>query len=408
MRQFWVGLKLDLKQLRQGYIKLLLFIVSSIILSISIGVAGSQILYDDVSVEPFGLAIVDHEDSQWTHMIIGMVEQMDTVTRLCKIQRVEEVEAKDKLKKGEVMAIITIPGNFVRDVMTGVNTPLTIEKKEGTFLENVVVDKLITSATKLLSAAQIGVYSTLDCYNMYGDGDSKSYEQLLQEINLVFIKRMLARNKLFLEKEIVATGSLEPFVYYVLSGFVIMMILSLMLTIHIIEPMNNRELLMRYKVAKVKAHQIILQKWLALTLFYIVLGGIILTVLALASKWVGMNMTWRLSVNGIVGVLITFATLAAIGVLIALILKRSEAYGLFLFVLALVQAFLSGGLLPSAFMPEYINKLGYFTYNKYAISLLGNLTGVRCHLNAYLGAGLILISSLVISCLILIKRGVTR
>ena len=321
MRQFWVGLKLDLKQLRQGYIKLLLFIVSSIILSISIGVAGSQILYDDVSVEPFGLAIVDHEDSQWTHMIIGMVEQMDTVTRLCKIQRVEEVEAKDKLKKGEVMAIITIPGNFVRDVMTGVNTPLTIEKKEGTFLENVVVDKLITSATKLLSAAQIGVYSTLDCYNMYGDGDSKSYEQLLQEINLVFIKRMLARNKLFLEKEIVATGSLEPFVYYVLSGFVIMMILSLMLTIHIIEPMNNRELLMRYKVAKVKAYQIILQKWLALTLFYIVLGGIILTVLALASKWVGMNMTWRLSVNGIVGVLITFATLAAIGVLIALILS---------------------------------------------------------------------------------------
>lgn len=283
MRGFWIGLKLDFKQIKSGYLKLLLFAISMIILCLAIGVAGNQILYDKTTVEPFGLAIVDKEDSEWTHMIMDAVSQMETVTRLCEIQVTDEMSAKEKLNSGEVVAIITIPPNFVEDVMTGENTPIIIEKKEGTMLEGIVVDKLITAGTKLLSAAQVGIYATLDCYS-YGNGEEKDYSRLLQEINLIFAKRMLARNQIYKEKEVVATGALSPLVHYLLTAFIVMMMLSLILVMQIIEPLNQNEMLMRYKVAHVKSGTILLEKWVCLMGFNIVLGTLSLGTIAICGR----------------------------------------------------------------------------------------------------------------------------
>lgn len=406
MSIFWAGLKLDLKWMRGNYIKFVLFIMSAVILSLAIGLGGSQMLYDDVAVEPFELAIVDYEDSKWTHMIIDIVGQMETVTRLCNIQVMEEKQATAKLESGEVMAIISIPEHFVSDVMTGKNTPLTLEKKEGIILENVVVDKLITAAAKLLSSAQVGIYSTLDCYRGYGDEDIEAYNRLLQEVNIVFAKKMLARNQLFLEKEIVATGRLSVMAHYLLSGFVMMMLLGLMLTVQIIEPFNQQEMLMRYKVAKVKGRFILLEKWMMLTLYHTLLGSIILGIMALCSEQVGLEIDWTFNVNGYLGSLLTFSSLSAMGLLLGMLFKNSEAYGMFLFLMTIVQAFFSGGLLPSAFMPDMVNRLGYFTYTKYAIGLLGNLMGVVSEAKYYIGAGMILVGSLLGSCILMKKRGI--
>lgn len=405
MRGFWIGLKLDFKQIKAGYLKLLLFAISMIILCLAIGVAGNQILYDKTTVEPFGLAIVDEEDSEWTHMIMDAVSQMETVTRLCEIQVTDEMGAKEKLNSGEVVGIITIPPNFVEDVMTGKNTPIIIEKKEGTMLEGIVVDKLIAAGTKLLSAAQVGIYATLDCYS-YGNGEEKDYSRLLQEINLIFAKRMLARNQIYKEKEVVATGALSPLVHYLLTAFIVMMMLSLILVMQIIEPLNQNEMLMRYKVAKVKGSTILLQKWVCLMGFNIVLGTLSLGAIAICGRKIDFPIQWHISVATLMSAVLVAGGLAAIGLFVGMLLRGKEAYGLFIFLITLVQAFLAGGIIPDAFLPETIHKLGYFTYNKYAIYILGSLFGIEVELQYYLSAGFILVGSLIGCYIIMRKRGI--
>lgn len=98
--------------------------------------------------------------------------------------------------------------------------------------------------------------------------------------------------------------------------------------------------------------------------------------------------------------------LAAMGLFIGMLLRGKEAYGLFIFLITLVQAFLAGGIIPDAFLPEMIHKLGYFTYNKYAIYILGSLFGIEVELQYYLGAGFILVGSLIGCYIIMRKRGI--
>lgn len=93
MKLLWVGIKLDFKQIKLNRVRLLFFSIQMIILCMAIGIAGSHILYAEKSVQPFVLAIVDKENSEWTHMIMDTIKQMETVTELCEIQVMDEEAA---------------------------------------------------------------------------------------------------------------------------------------------------------------------------------------------------------------------------------------------------------------------------------------------------------------------------
>lgn len=407
MRSLWVGVKLDFKRIKANTLRLLVFSIQMVILCMAIGIAGSHILYADKNVQPFVLAIVDKEDSEWTHMIIDTIKQMETVTELCEIQMMEEKEAIKKLSRDEVMAIAIIPEHFVHDVMVGINTPLTIQKKNSTMIESVVIDKLIVAGVKLLSAAQAGVYSTLDCYELYGADEGASYNVLMQEINLIFAKKMLARNRMFEVEEVRATGAITTLEHYILSGFIVMMMLSLMLVMNIIEPLNERDMLMRYSVSKIKGRYLVIQKLISLSIFNIVLGGAILGGVMLLTRYSNLPISWQGSWQGVLGGVLGAIGLASMGLFIGLLLKGKETYSLFVFLITMIQAFLSGGIVPSAFLPDFITRLGHFTYNEYAIKLLGNMLGAICEPVFYIGMLIMVIISMFGSSMVLKKRGLS-
>lgn len=402
-----MGIKLDFKRMKANTLRLLVFSIQMVILCMAIGIAGSHILYADKNVQPFVLAIVDKEDSEWTHMIIDTIKQMETVTELCEIQMMGEEEAIKKLSRDEVMAIAIIPEHFVHDVMVGINTPLTIQKKDSTMIESVVIDKLIVAGVKLLSAAQAGIYSTLDCYELYGTDEGASYHVLMQEINLIFAKKMLARNRMFEVEEVRATGAITTLEHYILSGFIVMMMLSLMLVMNIIEPLNERDMLMRYSVSKIKGRYLVIQKLISLSIFNIVLGGAILVGVMLLTRYSHLPISWQGSWQGLLGGVLGAIGLASMGLFIGLLLKGKETYSLFIFLITMIQAFLSGGIVPSAFLPDFMTRLGHFTYNEYAIKLLGNMLGAICEPVFYIGMLIMVIISMFGSSMVLKKRGLS-
>lgn len=407
MKSLWVGVKLDFKRMKANTLRLLVFSIQMVILCMAIGIAGSHILYADKNVQPFVLAIVDKEDSEWTHMIIDTIKQMETVTELCEIQMMGEEEAIKKLSRDEVMAIAIIPEHFVHDVMVGINTPLTIQKKDSTMIESVVIDKLIVAGVKLLSAAQAGIYSALDCYELYGTDEGASYHVLMQEINLIFAKKMLARNSMFEVEEVRATGAITTLEHYILSGFIVMMMLSLMLVMNIIEPLNERDMLMRYSISKIKGRYLVIQKLISLSVFNIVLGGAILGGVMLLTQYSHLPISWQGSWQGLLGGVLGAIGLASMGLFIGLLLKGKETYSLFIFLITMIQAFLSGGIVPSAFLPDFMTRLGHFTYNEYAIKLLGNMLGAICEPIFYIGMLIMVMISMFGSFIVLKKRGVS-
>ena len=406
MRGIGIGIKTDLKILAVHYKKIIFFALQMMILCLGIGVVGSHVLYSQKNVQTFTLAIVDLEASEWTKMIIDTVNQMESVTKLCEIQVLPKEKAKEQLDKGEVTAIITIPPQFVEDVMKGKNTPLTIEKKDGTLLESIVADELVSAAAKLLSAAQAGIYTTLDAYEILGSDGGAKYEKLMQEINIIFTKEMLGRHNLFDVKEVVATKNMAPLQHYILSGFIAMMLLGLMLIMEVIEPFNRQEILMRYSVAKVKAEKLVLSKMISLSLFNVGVGGIILGSVAILSKLSGLEIEWSLSLQGIMGILLSAVSLAGVSMIIGMLLRGKDAYSLFIFMIAAIMTFLSGGIIPTAYLPQAISKLKLFTYNAYALELLKPLVGIESQWIAYVQVILIILVCFIMGIMMLKRRGV--
>ena len=406
MRGIGIGIKTDLKILAVHYKKIIFFALQMMILCLGIGVVGSHVLYSQKNVQTFTLAIVDLEASEWTKMIIDTVNQMESVTKLCEIQVLPKEKAKEQLDKGEVTAIITIPPQFVEVVMKGKNTPLTIEKKDGTLLESIVADELVSAAAKLLSAAQAGIYTTLDAYEMLGSDGGAKYEKLMQEINIIFTKEMLGRHNLFDVKEVVATKNMAPLQHYILSGFIAMMLLGLMLIMEVIEPFNRQEILMRYSVAKVKAEKLVLSKMISLSLFNVGVGGIILGSVAILSKLSGLEIEWSLSLQGIMGILLSAVSLAGVSMIIGMLLKGKDAYSLFIFMIAAIMTFLSGGIIPTAYLPQAISKLKLFSYNAYALELLKPLVGIESQWITYVQVILIILVCFIMGIMMLKRRGV--
>ncbi len=406
MRGIGIGIKTDLKILAVHYKKIIFFALQMMILCLGIGVVGSHVLYSQKNVQTFTLAIVDLEASEWTKMIIDTVNQMESVTKLCEIQVLPKEKAKEQLDKGEVTAIITIPPQFVEDVMKGKNTPLTIEKKDGTLLESIVADELVSAAAKLLSAAQAGIYTTLDAYEMLGSDGGAKYEKLMQEINIIFTKEMLGRHNLFDVKEVVATKNMAPLQHYILSGFIAMMLLGLMLIMEVIEPFNRQEILMRYSVAKVKAEKLVLSKMISLSLFNVGVGGIILGSVAILSKLSGLEIEWSLSLQGIMGILLSAVSLAGVSMIIGMLLRGKDAYSLFIFMIAAIMTFLSGGIIPTAYLPQAISKLKLFSYNAYALELLKPLVGIESQWITYVQVILIILVCFIMGIMMLKRRGV--
>ena len=406
MKGIGIGIKTDLKIMAVHYKKIIFFALQMMILCLGIGVVGSHVLYSQKNVQTFTLAIVDLEDSEWTKMIIDTVNQMESITKLCDIQVLPKEKAKEQLDKGEMTAIITIPPQFVEDVMKGKNTPLTIEKKDGTLLESIVADELVSAAAKLLSAAQAGIYTTLDAYEMLGSDGGAKYEKLMQEINIIFTKEMLGRHNLFDVKEVVATKNMAPLQHYILSGFIAMMLLGVMLVMEVIEPFNRQEILMRYSVAKVKAEKLVLSKMISLSLFNVGVGGIILGSVAILSKLSGLEIEWSLSLQGIMGILLSAISLAGVSMIIGMLLKGKDAYSLFIFMIAATMTFLSGGIIPAAYLPQAISKLKIFTYNAYAIELLKPLVGIESQWITYVQVILMIMVCFIMGSMMLKRRGV--
>ena len=290
--------------------------------------------------------------------------------------------------------------------MKGKNTPLTIEKKDGTLLESIVADELVSAAAKLLSAAQAGIYTTLDAYEMLGSDDGAKYEKLMQEINIIFTKEMLGRHNLFDVKEVVATKNMAPLQHYILSGFIAMMLLGVMLVMEVIEPFNRQEILMRYSVAKVKAEKLVLSKMISLSLFNVGVGGIILGSVAILSKLSGLEIEWSLSLQGIMGILLSAISLAGVSMIIGMLLKGKDAYSLFIFMIAATMTFLSGGIIPAAYLPQAISKLKIFTYNAYAIELLKPLVGIESQWITYVQVILMIMVCFIMGSMMLKRRGV--
>ncbi|MGN1317775.1 MAG: ABC transporter permease [Lachnospirales bacterium] len=185
-RLFVAEIKLMVKKLPIIFISgvLLIFAVSVFVLGIT--------NYSQNNGGGKSTIAISAPNDTFTQVAVTAIENMESVSKICKFIRVDDKEAEAMVYNNKASAAIIFGDNFVEDIIKGKNTVPRILVSANS---NKLFNDLILCGSSMLSVVQAGIYSAEEAYyNAYGKNLSHS-ENI--ELNMEYIDTVFSREKYF-------------------------------------------------------------------------------------------------------------------------------------------------------------------------------------------------------------------
>ena len=187
-----------------------------LLLPLGAGQAANHLLSQGVDFSGITLAATAPAGDGAPQLLEQFMGDMEDIAQYCKIVSMEEVEAMDALKAGEVTAVLVLPENFIRGVMWGENPDLRLITAGDRPLESLLLLWVGQSACDILSAFQSGVYAVLELYED-APPPGLTRDQVVFDINLRYISLAVDRTSMFHTELTSATQALPISLHYALS-----------------------------------------------------------------------------------------------------------------------------------------------------------------------------------------------
>lgn len=335
------------------------------------------------------IGIVVREDNTTTRLALGYVESMESVSQICSFRQVSEEEGLVLLAEGKLAALIVLPEQLVEGIMNGKNPAVEILFPENARLEAMLLRELTESGAGLLKVAQAQIYGAYDTAVEYGLTEQLSLmEAEIDSYNLAFALDRLA---LYETETVSATGRMSTLQFYVSSGVVLFLLLSGMAAYPVVqqEPQAIRKQLKRQGTGT--GWQCFCQ-WLCGFVCMALSVGVALLCLGIAgliavqdgekkslSTFMPDKSRLLMMASDVkqvekVGMpLLVIITATALIYLMYSIAKSKTSGILLIFLFSVVAVYLSGGLVPSLFLPQTMQEVGNRLPTAYMIRAIGGL-----------------------------------
>ena len=339
---------------------LLLLLTALIVgLPLSLAPAAEQLLSQGVSFSGITLAITAPEGDPVPQLLEELLPGMEDISQYCQVKAMDRADALKSLTQGDVTAVLVLPEGFVQGILYGENPDVELIVPADRPLEALLTLWVGQSACDILASFQSGIYAVLERYEQAPD-TGLTYDQVVSQINLRYIRWTLGRQELFRVEEISVTGALPVGLHYALS---LLCFLALALT-PLFYSVFSREELRAYRrlltvgrtpaacfLSSVSACWVLLFALLLLAVSFTVKGNWwqVLAVCALGS---------------------VFCT--GFAALCCLITENTAGCGILSSLLSLIILALSGGILPPVMLPQALRKVMGF----YPITWLRGLLAV--------------------------------
>ena len=334
---FWMMAALEAKGYLQAYREVLCFWFAGFIIGSALWLSAGELAARGSLFEPFTAGVVDHDGTPELIFIFDFFSEY-----VIDLKFMEKDEALESLTQGDIPAFVELPENFTRDVFHGVNSPFTVHLNSGYPLQGNLVQLLASGGIEFLSASQAGVYATL----LYAYNSGMNWEQiqrdLLIPVNMAFAQELILYEDMFV-REMLPLVEGSPAHYFVIRFAAFWHMLSLLALLKFL-PWYPLGVMARFKLAGVSGFEAVTIKWIGLAAAVAVMSAPIVTV------------------AGFRPVVLSAIFVSALGLLSGRLFgKHSGACGLFIFSVALVSYFASGGIVPFVFLPQEILPMRYFS-----------------------------------------------
>ena len=179
------------------------------------------------------LGITWQEEDAGNETLTDLLGKMRDVSAYCEIRSYPEYSSGRKaLKNGELDGLLVLPAGFASEVMNDRNPDVELYVSDEDPLGSLLLIRIGQAAADLLSSSQAGIYATLYIYNDY-PSETLSFNDVLTDINLLFIRNAMNRSQMFRLSKVSNTGSLTIGQHYFCSIFCyLLMALSALYTGH--------------------------------------------------------------------------------------------------------------------------------------------------------------------------------
>ena len=339
MRTFLVYLKLELKRALKSAPY---FLAGTAVLAVLVGLiafAAGRVLYSDRAVGNIRVGVVLPQQDPASEKLISMVSSLESVSSLCEFSYVDEKEGREQMRQGKLYALMLLPEGLLRGIMDGTNTPVTIVFPENAGLEAAVFRELADAGTQILKTAQAAVYAADElCSRMGRETQIPSAEA---DINSMYLKYALNRSVYFRTEEVNAVGEVGTAAFYGISASVMVLLLLGIPAAGFLKPYSE---IMERK------------------LFLIGLSRTKRLIATAAPFFLCFGMGFMESGGFSIPVWLMVCMAAAMWTILIYELARNAFAGICaLFLTAAASVFMAGGLIPSVFLPEAVQRAGSVT-----------------------------------------------
>lgn len=307
----------------------------------TIALLAGKMLYGEQAVGRVTVGVALPEGDGVAKKAVSMLSTLESVKSICDFEYMGAEEALDRLKKGSLYGVMEVPEGFVQDIMSGVNTPVRIILPEGFSLESRIFKELTDAGSSILGASQAGIYAGGELCVLHGL--VSSIPQMEEELNRIYMSYSLPRSDYFRNVRVSATGDVDTFTFYAVSGAALFLLLCPIPASSYLTPFKET---MRQKLVLLGVGPGTAAAGRILGLgFLIVMASMPVLAVSVA---VG-RITWNLAAM----ILFLGVCLAAASFVTAVYQIAGTGMGgiMLLFLGVTAMHFLSGGFLPLVFLP---------------------------------------------------------
>lgn len=384
MRQKVQYLYIEVKKMLGMFPRMLLQAIMLMVLIGTIAFCGVMSMERDPLAIQVKIGVVVREDNVMTQMALKYVENLESASEICHFVQVSQEEGIQWLEDGEIAALIVLPEQLVEGIMNGTNPSVQVCFPQNAGLEAMLLRELTESGAGLLRVAQAQIYGAYDTAAAYGMMDKLSVIQgEIDSYNLAFALDRLA---VYEEEMVSATGRLNMMQFYGASAAVLFLLLTGMAVYPVMqrEPRAFRKQLIRQGTGELWQ---CFCKWLNGLFCMGLLGGIVWMAFrivgALLPEAAGDIVAMLTRGRGgshiaaqMVTVVLIVITVATLVYFIYSLSDGKTGAVLLIFLISVTMLYLSGGLVPSIFLPEAMQVIGEKLPTAYLIRAAGSvLTG---------------------------------
>lgn len=319
-------------------------------------------------LEKFTLGYVNKDSSNYFSTYLGILKSSD-LGNILNIKKLDELEAEELFKNNEIPLYLVIPENFIEDIQNGNNKSITLVTKNSSKFERNIIEKILKVGSSYLATTQSGIYSTIEVSEKLEIDDKIIRNEIIPKINLDYGIYFLSIGRYFDEKILGTTGDLELGEYYKKSTAFFLLMLSTGLFLGVIKEGTDKNIIKRYKLSKIQLWKVARNK----------LVSIYLTIIMYSFPLIGL---FKIEYFGIIGLLTSQIFL------ISFIVKDNMKITAMMFY-SFFTLFLSGGIIPLIYLPDFFRYLGIITPNYFITSGLDWL--VFIHIVVYSTASYLII-----------------